>query len=126
MLNEIASSPYSTVFSVHIQSIQQTHPTNSMSQKYISVDGYNLAYQGSGFRLAAVLLACLVDADQTTLIIDEPELGLSPEIQATLADFLYMLSVKSIFRIYKALLSLRTRHCFLTVKTYLAITSFLA
>jgi hypothetical protein len=41
------------------------------------------------FRLAAVLLACLVDADHTTLIIDEPELGLSPEIQALLADFLY-------------------------------------
>jgi predicted ATPase len=70
-------------------SIEQTHPTNSMSQKYVSVDGYNLAYQSSGFRLAAVLLACLVDEDQTTFIIDEPELGLSPEIQATIADFLY-------------------------------------
>jgi hypothetical protein len=30
-------------------SIQQTHPTNSMSQKYVSVDGYNLVYQSSGF-----------------------------------------------------------------------------
>jgi predicted ATPase len=62
---------------------------NSMSQKYISVDGFNLAYQSSGFRLAATLLTCLFDSDYAYMLVDEPELGLSPEVQGVIADFLF-------------------------------------
>ncbi len=68
--------------------IHYSIPDNTMSQKYISVDGYNLAFTSSGFRLVAVLLTALFDTDYTHVLIDEPELGLSPETQGILADFI--------------------------------------
>lgn len=68
--------------------IEQTVPGNSMSQKYIDVDGFNLSFTSSGFRLVATLLTSLLDQDYTHFLIDEPELGLSPEIQGVFADWL--------------------------------------
>jgi hypothetical protein len=69
--------------------IRESVPGNSMSQRYISVDGFNLSYQSSGLRLAATLLTCLFDIDYSYMLIDEPELGLSPEVQGVIADFLF-------------------------------------
>jgi AAA domain, putative AbiEii toxin, Type IV TA system len=68
--------------------IVYTIPNNTMSQQYMEVDGFNLSYTSSGFRLVATLLTALMDTDHTHFFIDEPELGLSPEIQGVLADFL--------------------------------------
>jgi hypothetical protein len=59
-----------------------------MSQKYINVDGYNISFTSSGFRLVTTLLTSLLDTDYTRLLVDEPELGLSPEIQGAFADWL--------------------------------------
>lgn len=67
--------------------IQHTIAGNSMSQQYIDVDGYNLSYTSSGFRLVTTLLTSLLDRDYTHFLIDEPELGLSPEIQGVFADW---------------------------------------
>ncbi|RMG81835.1 MAG: ATP-binding protein [Chloroflexi bacterium] len=64
-------------------------PDNSMSQKFVSVDGYNISFTSSGFRLVATLLTSLLDTHYSTVLIDEPELGLSPEIQGILADLLF-------------------------------------
>ena len=61
---------------------------NEMSQKYILVDGFNLSFTSSGFRLILVLLLELMDNQFDTILIDEPELGLSPDIQAALVDLL--------------------------------------
>ena len=69
--------------------ILQTVPSNSMSQKYISVGGHNLSYSSSGFRLITTLITSLLDDEYDTFLIDEPELGISPEAQGILADFLY-------------------------------------
>lgn len=80
LLKELLGSDVSTDFTV---------PGNAMSQQYVNVDGYNLAFQSSGFRLAATLLTCLLDDQSDCFIIDEPELGLSPEAQGIIADFLY-------------------------------------
>ena len=60
-----------------------------MSQKYISANGHNISYTSSGFRLITTLLTCLLDNDYDTFLIDEPELGISPEAQGVLADFLF-------------------------------------
>lgn len=60
-----------------------------MSQKYVSVDGYNISFTSSGFRLVATLLTSLLDTHYSKILIDEPELGLSPEIQGILADLLF-------------------------------------
>ncbi len=62
---------------------------NTMSQKYISCNGHNISYTSSGFRLITTLLTSLLDTDYDTFLIDEPELGISPEAQGVLADFLF-------------------------------------
>lgn len=69
--------------------IRHTVDSNSMSQKYISVAGHNISYTSSGFRLIATLVTSLLDTEYDTFLIDEPELGISPEAQGVLADFLF-------------------------------------
>lgn len=69
--------------------ICHTVENNSMSQKYISCDGHNISYTSSGFRLITTLVTSLLDTDYDTFLIDEPELGISPEAQGILADFLF-------------------------------------
>lgn len=66
-----------------------TVENNSMSQKYISCNGHNISYTSSGFRLITTLVTSLLDTDFDTFLIDEPELGISPEAQGVLADFLF-------------------------------------
>ena len=70
-------------------SVELTVAGNSMSQRYVRVEDYNLVFQSSGFRLAATLLTCLLDEESSVFIVDEPELGLSPEAQGVIADFLF-------------------------------------
>ena len=69
--------------------IRHTVEGNSMSQQYISVGGHNISYTSSGFRLITTLVTSLLDTDYDTFLIDEPELGISPEAQGLLADFLF-------------------------------------
>ena len=69
--------------------IKYTVPDNNMSQKFISVGGHNLSFTSSGFRLITTLVTSLMDDDYDTFLIDEPELGISPEAQGVLADFLF-------------------------------------
>jgi predicted ATP-dependent endonuclease of OLD family len=69
--------------------IRQTLEGNSMSQKYISCGGHNISFTSSGFRLITTLVTSLLDPDYDTFLIDEPELGISPEAQGILADFLF-------------------------------------
>jgi predicted ATPase len=69
--------------------ILHTVSDNDMSQKYISCGGHNISFTSSGFRLITTLITCLLDKDYDTFLIDEPELGISPEAQGILADFLF-------------------------------------
>jgi predicted ATP-dependent endonuclease of OLD family len=69
--------------------IRHTVEDNSMSQKYISCSGHNISYTSSGFRLITTLVTSLLNTDYDTYLIDEPELGISPEAQGVLADFLF-------------------------------------
>ena len=61
---------------------------NYMSQMYLSVDEYSMGYTSSGYRLMATMLTSLLDKDFKYILIDEPELGLSPEIQGILSDLI--------------------------------------
>src|SRR5439155_10426513 len=49
----------------------------------------NLSFTSSGFRLITTLVTSLLDPDFDTFLIDEPELGISPEAQGILSDFLF-------------------------------------
>lgn len=66
-----------------------TDPENSFSPFQVTMDGQNLRYGSSGTRLLLTLLGTLLDERFSTLLLDEPEIGLSPRIQAQLAGFLY-------------------------------------
>lgn len=69
--------------------ILHTDESNSMSQKYISVDGHNISFTSSGYRLIATLVTSMLDEETEIVLIDEPELGVSPEAQGYFADFLF-------------------------------------
>ena len=75
--------------------ILYTVPDNSMSQKYVSVDGHNISFTSSGFRLIITLITSLLNDDHSTYLIDEPELGVSPEAQGLFADFIFDSSIRS-------------------------------
>lgn len=69
--------------------IKYADSDNEMSQKYVAVDGYNISYTSSGFRLITSIVTSLMDEYFENVLIDEPELGISPEVQGILADFLF-------------------------------------
>ena len=70
-------------------SLKQTEKNNRFSPWYVDIDGQSLKYASSGTRLLFTLLGNLLDEYFSIVLIDEPELGLSPRIQAVLAHALY-------------------------------------
>jgi len=70
-------------------SMERTDLENEFSPFYVSMDGENLRYGSSGTRLFLTVLGILLDERFSTLLIDEPEIGLSPRVQSALATFLY-------------------------------------
>jgi len=85
--------------------IKLTVPDNSMSQRYIAVDGHNISFTSSGYRLIAALITSLLDEEYEIFLIDEPELGISPEIQGQLSDFIFNDEIRNkYFRHIKSLI----------------------
>jgi hypothetical protein len=65
-----------------------TVKNSDMSQKYVSCNGHNISFTSSGLRLIITIITSLLDDAYNTVLVDEPELGISPEAQGVLADFL--------------------------------------
>lgn len=61
---------------------------NELSPSYIDMDGQNLAVGSTGTRLLMTMLGICMDDRFSTILIDEPELGLSPKVQQALVSFL--------------------------------------
>lgn len=70
-------------------SLQKTEKDNLMSPWYVDIDSQSLKVASSGTRLLFTLLGNLFDEYFQIVLIDEPEIGLSPRIQAALARALY-------------------------------------
>lgn len=68
--------------------LRQVDPTNRLSMHYVDIDGTNLGHASTGTRLLMTLLGTCMDTRFSTMLIDEPELGLSPKVQRAFADFL--------------------------------------
>lgn len=66
----------------------QQDPANRMSMFYVDVDGTNLGHTSTGTRLLMTLLGTCMDSRFSAMLIDEPELGLSPKVQRAFSDFL--------------------------------------
>lgn len=64
-------------------------PGNSMSNTYLRVGGTMLSKCSSGSRLLINLVSLLFCKQFEYLLIDEPELGLTPRIQNALRNFMY-------------------------------------
>lgn len=60
---------------------------NELSPRYVDMDGQNLAVGSTGTRLLMTLLGLCMDEKFSVILIDEPELGLSPRVQMVLAKF---------------------------------------
>jgi hypothetical protein len=69
-------------------SLRRLDDDNELSVRYIDVDGQNLSVASTGTRLLMTVLGICMDDRFKTLLIDEPELGLSPRVQRALAAFL--------------------------------------
>lgn len=61
---------------------------NDLSVRYIDMDGQNIALGSTGTRLLLTILGICMDERFSTILIDEPELGLSPKVQQALVSFL--------------------------------------
>jgi predicted ATPase len=99
--------------------MERTDPENEFSPFHVKMDGENLRYGSSGTRLFLTILGILLDERFSTLLIDEPEIGLSPRLQARLAGFLYNPAERAAFCPHLRQLYLATHsHIFLDRSTY--------
>lgn len=60
---------------------------NDLSPRYVDMDGQNLSVGSTGARLLMTLLGLCMDDQFEFMLIDEPELGLSPRVQGELSRF---------------------------------------
>ena len=97
----------------------RTDAENTFSPFVVSMDGDNLRYGSSGTRLLLTLLGTLLDEQFSTILLDEPEIGLSPRIQTRLARFLYDAEDRANFCPHVKQLFVATHsHIFLDRATY--------
>lgn len=69
-------------------SMKKVDDDNDLSVRYIDMDGQNIALGSTGTRLLLTILGICMDDRFSTILIDEPELGLSPKVQQALVLFL--------------------------------------
>lgn len=69
-------------------SLKRHDESNELSPRYVDMDGQNLSVGSTGTRLLMTILGLCMDEQFTVMLIDEPELGLSPRVQTALAGFL--------------------------------------
>lgn len=68
--------------------LKQVDPDNQLSQRYIDVGGDSLATSSTGTRLLLMIVAACFETETEIVLVDEPELGLSPALQRSLATYL--------------------------------------
>ncbi len=69
-------------------SLQKVDPENELSMRYIDMDGQSLGLGSTGTRLLMTLIGICLDTRFNAILIDEPEIGLSPKVQEAFASFL--------------------------------------
>ena len=100
-------------------SLKRINEASRFSPYYIDMDGQNLRLASSGTRLLFALLGLLLDQRFEVVLIDEPEIGLSPRIQSALAAILFHPENRSTFFTHLKQVFLATHsHLFLDRSTY--------
>lgn len=68
--------------------IEKLHPDNEYSPPKITIDGRLATQQGSGSRAVLALLVPLLGPRANVILIDEPEIGIEPQVQRRLAELI--------------------------------------
>lgn len=68
--------------------LKQVDPRSKLSQYYVEVSGQSLTVASAGTRLLLMIVAACLDDNCSTVLVDEPEIGLSPRLQLALAKYL--------------------------------------
>lgn len=68
--------------------IEKLHPDNDYSPPKITIDGRLATQQGSGSRAVLALLVPLLGPRAEVVLIDEPEIGIEPQVQRRLAELI--------------------------------------
>lgn len=68
--------------------LKKVNEDSELSSRYIDMDGQNLSVGSTGTRLLMTILGICMDGRYSSILIDEPELGLGPRVQQALAGFL--------------------------------------
>jgi predicted ATP-dependent endonuclease of OLD family len=68
-------------------SLKKFDEDSELSMRYIDMDGQNLSVGSTGTRLLMTILGICMDRRYSIILIDEPELGLGPRVQQSLASF---------------------------------------
>jgi predicted ATPase len=69
--------------------VRASYENRPLSNKYIEIGGTPLQASSTGTRLLLLILAVCTDSRTDALYIDEPELGLSPQLQRVIAAMLF-------------------------------------
>jgi predicted ATP-dependent endonuclease of OLD family len=67
--------------------MRKVQEDNDLSPRYIDMDGQNVSRGSTGVRLLLTILGICMDTRLSTVLIDEPELGLGPRIQEAVSKF---------------------------------------
>ncbi len=68
--------------------IERKSTTNRFSAPQITIDGRLVTQQGSGSRAVLGVLCALLHPDRDVVLIDEPEIGIEPQVQKRLATLI--------------------------------------
>jgi predicted ATPase len=68
--------------------MKRVDPDNDLSPWFIEMGGHNLSVGSTGARLLITMLGIFMDARFSVMLVDEPELGLAPRVQAAVARLL--------------------------------------
>lgn len=100
-------------------SLKRVDEESRFSPYYIDMDGQNLRLASTGTRLLFALLGLLLDQRFEVVLIDEPEIGLSPRVQSALAAILYHPENRTTFFSHLTQVFIATHsHLFLDRTTY--------
>jgi predicted ATPase len=73
--------------------VERASSTNEFSAPKITIDGRLVTEQGSGSRAVLAVLVALINPRYQTVLIDEPEIGIEPQVQRRLAALMQAVSI---------------------------------
>jgi len=68
--------------------VERSSPENDYSAPRITIDGRLASQQGSGSRAVLSVLCALLHPSRSVLLIDEPEIGVEPQVQKRLVELI--------------------------------------